>query len=111
LLLIIILPFMPESPRYLAGLSHKESKEDLKKTLERVRCPDQIEHEMEELSMEAEQEKELGVATWRQVFVKGNKMRYRVLLGIGLQGFQVSETVPTTRPFLFRRFVVLLDCD
>jgi sugar porter (SP) family MFS transporter len=65
--------FMPESPRWLAGMDH----DDLaRQALIRVRYEDEVESEVKKLKQETREEKVLAVP---------NKMRYRVFLGIGLQ--------------------------
>jgi len=82
---------MPESPRWLAAHtdadieSHDSS---LRRAMKKIRFDDEIDDELHELVEECQEEKELGVASWRELFNVNNKMRYRLLLGIGLQGFQ-----------------------
>jgi MFS transporter, SP family, sugar:H+ symporter len=85
IILIVALIFMPESPRWLAANGKDE---EALRVLNKVRFPDEIEGELEELVKETKEEKELGVATWGEVFHVENKMRYRLLLGIGLQSTQ-----------------------
>ena len=77
---------MPESPHYLVA---KGRHDDARAALSRVRFEDQIEWEIEELEMEANEAKERGEATWRQVFDDGNsKMKTRTLYGVLLQSIQ-----------------------
>jgi sugar porter (SP) family MFS transporter len=85
IVLIAALAFMPESPRWLAAQGNDEL---ARKVLSRVRFLDEVEAEIEELVKESQDEKERGVATWREVFQVDNKMRYRLLLGVGLQSAQ-----------------------
>jgi len=83
--LIGMLGIMPESPRFLVA---KGRLDDAKEALRKVRFDDQLDWEMENLNCEVAEERELGVATWKEVFSTDNEMRYRVMLGIGLQSFQ-----------------------
>jgi SP family sugar:H+ symporter-like MFS transporter len=85
IVLIAALAFMPESPRWLAAQGNDEK---ARTVLSRVRFPDEIEAEINELVKESQDEKERGIATWREVFHVDNKMRYRLFLGIGLQSVQ-----------------------
>jgi SP family sugar:H+ symporter-like MFS transporter len=85
LVLVAALAFMPESPRWLAAQGRDEQ---ARMVLSQVRFPDEIEGEANELLKESEDEKERGVATWREVFQVDNKMRYRLFLGVGLQSVQ-----------------------
>jgi len=85
-ILIIALIFMPESPRWLAARDHSD--EGVKAALLKVRYEEDIEDEVEELRLECREEKELGVSSWRELLATDNKMRYRLMLGIGLQSVQ-----------------------
>jgi sugar porter (SP) family MFS transporter len=85
LILLVALIFMPESPRWLAGKGYDEK---ARQAMSKIRFEDEIEDEMTEVKRECAEEAKLGVASWREVFVKDNKMRYRLLLGIGLQTTQ-----------------------
>ncbi|KAG7344367.1 sugar transporter [Nitzschia inconspicua] len=85
LILIGMLTIMPESPRYLVG---KEKYDEARKALQKVRFEDQMDEEMKELELEAKAEVERGVSTWAEIFDNDNRMRYRILLGIGLQSIQ-----------------------
>ena len=84
-ILIVALIWMPESPRYLMGHGRDE---DARAAMTKIRFEDEIEYEMNELQQECEEEKQMGVANWPEVFSAKNKQRYRLLLGIGLQGIQ-----------------------
>jgi sugar porter (SP) family MFS transporter len=85
LILIGMLIVMPESPRYLVG---KEMHEEARAALSKVRFEDQLDGEMAELDLEAKAEVEQGVSTWSEIFDNDNRMRYRIMLGIGLQSIQ-----------------------
>jgi sugar porter (SP) family MFS transporter len=85
IILILGLFIMPESPRWLTGHGYEEG---ARQALEKIRYEDEIDSEMKKLMSETAQEMELGVATWREVFAKDNKMRYRLFLGISLQAVQ-----------------------
>jgi len=76
---------MPESPRWLEGHGHEDKAEE---ALRKIRYEDEIEAEIKEIRAECAHEEELGDASWREVFAVDNKMRYRLLLGIGLQSVQ-----------------------
>ena len=84
-ILIFSLIFMPESPRFLAA---KGRDEQVRQVLARIRFEDEIEDEVEELVKETKEEKEIGVASWGEIFHTENKMRYRLFLGVGLQMVQ-----------------------
>jgi len=81
LLLLMCLIFMPESPRWLAAHA---SEKDLARALKKVHYEDEIEKEALKLREEVEQEKLLGVASWREVLAKDNHL----LLGMSFQAFQ-----------------------
>lgn len=85
LILIGALFFMPESPRWLAANGKDD---EARSVLTQVRYEDEVDDEVKELVKEAQEEKEMGVASWREVFEVNHKMRYRLLLGIGLQSVQ-----------------------
>lgn len=85
LLLIGMLSFMPESPRWLVS---KQREEEARKAMSTVRFDDQIQDEMDLLELEAKAEKEHGEAAWSEIFAIDNMMRYRVVMGMGLQMFQ-----------------------
>ncbi|GKY92305.1 glucose import [Mayamaea pseudoterrestris] len=84
-ILCFALLFMPESPRFLTGHGMDEK---ARVAMKKIRFDDEIETEMRELARECQEEKEMGVADWREVFAAKNKQRYRLLLGVGLQGIQ-----------------------
>jgi sugar porter (SP) family MFS transporter len=104
IILIFSLMFIPESPRWLAAKSRDD---DARAAMTKIRFDDEIESELEELAREVQEEKQLGVASWREVFVKDNKMRYRLLLGIGLQTTQQLcgiNAIMFYAPSIFARF-------
>lgn len=77
---------MPESPHYLVS---KERFADAEQSLLKTRFEDQVAWELEELKLEAEQAREEGVASWKEVFDDNNvKMKTRVTTGVLLQSFQ-----------------------
>ena len=81
LILLVCLVFMPESPRWLAAHA---SDEDLARAMKKVHYEDEVEAETKKLLKEMEEEKELGVASWSEVFTKDN----HVFLGMSFQAFQ-----------------------
>lgn len=84
--LLALMLIMPESPHYLIS---KGRHDDARKALEKLRFEDQIDWEMDELEMEHNEKKELGEATWREVFDdSNNKMKTRTIYGILLQSIQ-----------------------
>lgn len=83
--MLLALFFMPESPRWLAAHS---TEEETRKALKRIRFEDEIDMEYLKISIEIEEEKEMGVAPWNEVFSDHNCMRRRVLLGISFFAFQ-----------------------
>ena len=77
---------MPESPHYLVS---KERFADAEQSLLKTRFEDQVAWELEELKLEAEQAREEGVASLKEVFDDNNvKMKTRVTTGVLLQSFQ-----------------------
>jgi SP family galactose:H+ symporter-like MFS transporter len=54
----------------------------------KLRYEEEVEDEITELSKEVAEEKELGVASWHEIFSTDNKMRYRLFLGISVQAIQ-----------------------
>ncbi len=91
---------MPESPRWLMGHGYEEG---ARQALEKIRYEDEIDSEMEKLMSETAQEMELGVATWREVFAKDNKMRYRLFSALVCRLFNnsVESMVSCSMPPLF----------
>jgi len=85
LILIGMLTVMPESPRFLVA---KGKQAEARQAMLKVRFDDEIDSEMVELDKETKEEIEEGVATWREIFCKDNRMRYRLMLGIALQSIQ-----------------------
>jgi sugar porter (SP) family MFS transporter len=78
--------FMPESPRFLASRELSEQqREKLVEVLHKLRYEEDIEHSTEAIEEEVRLERELGVASWTEVFRKTEKLRYRLLLGVGMQ--------------------------
>lgn len=85
LMLLGALAFMPESPRWLAARGRDDH---ARASLAKLRYDHEVDEEHEKMKVEVEEEKTLGVSTWKEVFAVENKMRYRLYLGIGLQGIQ-----------------------
>lgn len=85
IILLLSLPFLPESPRWLAAHG---TEQQLYEALRKTRYEDQIDSEMKQLLTEVEEEKELGVATWKEVFSLKHQMRRRLILGISFQAIQ-----------------------
>jgi len=82
---MVALFWMPESPRWLTA---KGKDEQARIALQKTRYEEEIQGEVEELTKETAEEKEIGVSSWSELFSKSNMMRYRLLLGIGLQTVQ-----------------------
>lgn len=86
LLALSMATFMPESPRFVAGQGNSEQqREQLERVLQRIRYEEDIPHSTEAIEEELREERELGIASWCEIFRKADKLRYRVLLGIGMQ--------------------------
>jgi MFS family permease len=85
LILIGMLKIMPESPRYLVA---KGKREEAQAALAKVRYEDQLDWEIENIDCEVKEEMAQGVATWPEIFSDDNQMKYRVLMGMGLQTIQ-----------------------
>ena len=92
MMLIGLFTYMPESPRFIASRSWDptyNSYEEfallqsvkLREVMNKLRYVDDVQHAMESINKEVKEDKELGDASWREVFASSNKMRYRVLLG------------------------------
>lgn len=79
LLLAVLFKVIPESPRWLAA---HELNEALAATLARLRFPEELDAELELLRSEVEEKREMGDASWKEVFSTSNMMRRRVLLGV-----------------------------
>lgn len=86
LLALCMATFMPESPRFLASQEDaRQHKEQLNQVLSRLRYTDELSDSAEAIEAEVQQERELGVASWSEIFRKNDKLRYRVLLGVAMQ--------------------------
>jgi len=95
LLMAAMATIMPESPRYVAAKEHHEDDEEgqqaerseLRKVLQQLRYEDDIQHSVEAIDEEMRQERELGVASWSEMFSGGsdNKILQRVMLGMAMQ--------------------------
>lgn len=70
IMLLVALMYMPESPRWLAA---KGKDEEVRAALLQLRYEDEVEDEIIELSKEVAEEKELGVASWQEVFFYGQQ--------------------------------------
>lgn len=85
ILLIACLSFIPESPRWLAAHG---TAEDVEKSLAILRFEDEVQYEHDKLMREVEEEKEVGEASWSEIFSEHNNMRRRVLIGFTLFAIQ-----------------------
>lgn len=102
--LIGLFTFLPESPRYIAAkISSRVAAEDveqpsvsealveheskLRSIMKKLRYEQDVDHAVENIQKEVQEDIERGDATWREVFSTEKKMLYRVLLGISLQAF------------------------
>jgi Sugar (and other) transporter len=90
LLLLACLVFMPESPRWLAAhAASEDDDEKLARVLTKLHYEDEIEAETKKLVAEVKEEKELGDASWSEVFAKDNHL----VLGMSFQAFQQVRMV------------------
>jgi len=84
--------FSPESPRFLAK---KGRWDECRRNLARLRgcAPDsgEINTEMDEVRIKAEQELEQGDVSWKELFSTHDRIAWRVLIGVGVQiGQQIT---------------------
>lgn len=82
---LLLLPFFPESPRYL--LVQKKNQAAARKALRRVRGWDYVEDEMEEIQLEAEAEKAAGFISVVKLF-RIRSLRWQLISIIVLMGGQ-----------------------
>ena len=95
LLLVCLHWYMPESPCFIASRSSDEEnvefslmqRDKLKKVMQKLRYESDVDHAVNAIENEVKDEKELGDASWREIFASDNRMRYRVLLGVAIQAF------------------------
>lgn len=85
LVLLVMLKIMPESPRYLVA---KGKRKEAQAALAIVRYDDQLDWEIENIDLEVKEEMAHGVASWPEIFSDDNRMKYRILMGMGLQTVQ-----------------------
>ncbi|XP_071073899.1 solute carrier family 2, facilitated glucose transporter member 5 isoform X3 [Dasypus novemcinctus] len=82
---LLLLPFFPESPRYL--LTQKEDEAAAKRALTRLRGWDDVEEEVEEIRKEAEAEKAAGCISVPRLF-RMKTLRWQLVSVIVLMGGQ-----------------------
>ncbi|XP_059547341.1 solute carrier family 2, facilitated glucose transporter member 5-like isoform X1 [Myotis daubentonii] len=82
---LLLLPFFPESPRYL--LVQKKNPEAARKALKRLRGWDDVEDEMEEIRLEDEAEKAAGFISIVKLF-RIRSLRWQLISIIVLMGGQ-----------------------
>ena len=87
IMILIALPFLPESPRWLAQHDRLEEAADIFAKLEgkniSIDHPNVI-RQRDEVKASVQQELVLGSASWAEVFTEGNNRNLsRVLLGAG----------------------------
>merc|ERR1712157_177682 len=103
--LAALMTIMPESPHFLMS---KHRHEDARAALATVRFEDQIEDELKQLENEVRMTKDLGEASWSEVFDNGNaKMRFRTLTGCALQTIQQLSGINAIMfyaPVIFNKF-------
>merc|ERR1712176_365965 len=103
--LAALMTIMPESPHFLMS---KHRHEDARAALATVRFDDQIEDELKQLENEVRMTKDLGEASWSEVFDNGNaKMRFRTLTGCALQTIQQLSGINAIMfyaPVIFHKF-------
>jgi len=93
MLLLGLFTYMPESPKWIASRSKDDDDEvqqqqiELKNIVAKLRYEQDVGHALDAVEREVKEDRELGDASWREVFASANKMRYRVLLGVALQAF------------------------
>lgn len=103
--LVVLMTIMPESPHFLMS---KHRHEDARAALATVRFDDQIEDEVKQLEEEVGMTKDLGEASWSEVFDNGNaKMRFRTFTGCALQTIQQLSGINAIMfyaPVIFSKF-------
>lgn len=87
IVILIALPFLPESPRWLAQHDRLEEAVNVFARLEgrgvSIEHPN-VTHQRDEVIASVQQERLLGSASWAEVFTEGkNRNLSRVLLGAG----------------------------
>ena len=95
---------MPESPRWLVA---NEKTEQATKVLNKLRFPNEVQLEIEEIKSKVDEEKANGEASWMDLFRNENRMCYRTFLGAGLQFFQQLSGINAIMffaPAMFSRF-------
>jgi len=81
---LLIIVYMPESPRYLAAQGETKK---LHNVMSKIRKAEDVEYSIDRVNAEVKADRNLPTASWSDVFSKNNNMRRRVLLGIALQAF------------------------
>ena len=66
-----------ESPRWLAA---HDLGQDLAQALAKLRFQDELDSEMEILRSEVQEKRDLGEASWQEIFSSRNMMRRRVMV-------------------------------
>lgn len=103
LLFLGLVLYLPESPRYLAT---KHETENVYAVMAKLRHPEQLEAAVAAAHKEVRDDLDRGQPTWKEVVRKGDRMRYRVLLGVAMQFLnQMSgnEAINFYTPVILRR--------
>ena len=83
-LMLAMAAYMPESPRFLATKEDGTSKDQLQAVLRKIRFEEELEHSQKAIQKEVQEEKDLGVASWTDLW-HDKKVRYRVMIGMTMQ--------------------------
>ncbi|XP_063173723.1 solute carrier family 2, facilitated glucose transporter member 5-like [Candoia aspera] len=86
LLQLLLLPFFPESPRYL--LIQRKQEEEARQAFQKLRGPEDVEHEMEELKREGLSEKEEEDMDVLKILLRFPPLRWHIVSIVVLMGGQ-----------------------
>ncbi|GAB5036195.1 mfs sp sugar:h+ symporter [Nannochloropsis oceanica] len=105
ILLMFLMLFLPESPRWL--VAHGKS-EEAKAALLRIRQEEEVEGELAAIESAVESEARMEKGAWKDLVAPGEYMWYRTMLGFGiqlLQQFSGINAVMYFAPVIFKKFL------